>query len=160
MDPAVLFTWVSLAVFFAIVWKLGVFGMLGSGLDKRAERIKTELDEARRLREEAQALLAEYQRKQREAEAEAAAIVASAQADAERLIKEGEQKVADFVARRTKMAEQKIAQAEAQAAAEVRAAAADAATAAAATILATSTRGAGGADLISNGIAELRGKLN
>jgi F-type H+-transporting ATPase subunit b len=160
MDPAVLFTWVALIAFLAIVWKLGVFNMVTSGLDKRAARIRDELDEARRLREEAQALLAEYQRKQREAEAEASQIVANAQADAERLIKEGEQKVADFVARRTRMAEQKIAQAEAQAAAEVRAAAADAATAAAAQILSVSTRGAGGADLITAGIAELRGKLN
>ena len=83
-------------------------------LDKRAARIKAELDEARRLRDEAAKLLAEYQRKQSEAEREAEAIVADAKAEAERVAAEAHAKMEDFVARRTKMAETKIAQAEAR----------------------------------------------
>ena len=101
------------------------------GIDQRQARIKAELEEARRLREEAQALLAEYQRKRHEADREADAIIATANAEAERLAAEGKAKLEDFVARRTKMAETKIAQAEAQALADVRSSAADAAVAAA-----------------------------
>ena len=103
---------------------------------QRQARIKSELDEARRLREEAQALLAEFERKGREAETEAEAIIASAKAEAERLAAEAKTRMEDFVARRTKMAEEKIVQAEAQALADVRSAAADAAVAAAEKILA------------------------
>ena len=96
-------------------------------LDHRSARIKAELDEARRLRDEAGKLLAEYQRKQREAEREAEAIVADAKAEAERVAAEARVKMEEFVARRTKLAETKIGQAEAQALADVRAAAAEAA---------------------------------
>ena len=108
-----------------------------------AQAHPAELDEARRLKEEAQALLAQYQRKQREAEQEAAAIIAGAKAEAERLASEAKAKIEDFVARRTKMAETKIAQAEAQALADVRAAAADAAVAAAERVLRRHGQGQG-----------------
>ena len=84
-----------------------------------------------RLRDEAAKLLAEYQRKQSEAEREAEAIVAEAKAEAERVAAEAKVKMEEFVARRTKLAEAKIGQAEAQALADVRAAAADAAVTAA-----------------------------
>jgi len=84
-------------------------------IDQRQARIKSELDDARRLREEAQALLAEFERKGREAETEATAIIAGAKAEAERLAAEAKTKMEDFIARRTKMAEAKIVQAEAQA---------------------------------------------
>src|SRR6185503_10664212 len=104
-------------------------------------RVQAELDEARRLKEEAQTLLAEYKAKQRQADDEAAAIVAGAKAEAERIAAESHSRMEEFVARRTKMAEAKIAQAEAQAVADVRAAAADAAVAAAEKILAGSVQG-------------------
>ena len=130
--------------------------MIIDALDGRAARIKAELDEARRLRDEAQALLAEYQRKRGEAEQEAEAIVAGARDEAERLAAEAKTKVEEFVARRTKMAETKIAQAEAQAVADVRAAAADAAVAAAEKILSETVKGKVADDLIAKASATSR----
>src|SRR5262249_11928776 len=154
--------WVAVAfvIFLAILAKMGVHRMLLSALDDRGVRIKAELDEARRVRDEAQALLAEYQRKRKEADSEAEAIVAAAKAEAERQAAEAKTKVEEFVARRTKMAETKIAQAEAQALADVRAAAAEAAVAAAEKILAETTKGKIGDDLIAQGIRDLKAKLN
>ena len=90
-----------------------------SGLDKRGNMIRAELEDARILREEAQRVLADYQKKRQEAEAEAAEIVRTARVEAERLAADAQTKLADFVTRRTRMAEQKIAQAEAQATADV-----------------------------------------
>ncbi len=154
--------WVAVAfvIFVGVMLKLGVHRLIASSLDDRAARIKAELDEATRLREEAQALLAAYQRKRKEADREADAIVVAAQAEAERLAAEAKTKVEEFVARRTKMAETKIAQAEAQAVADVRAAAADAAVAAAEKILSETAKGKIGDDLIAQGIQDLKGKLN
>jgi F-type H+-transporting ATPase subunit b len=155
-------TWVAIAfvIFVAIMVRLGVPRLVTKTLDDRSARIKTELDEAMRLRQEAEAVLAQYRRKQQEAEAEAAAIIVSARAEAERLAAEAKTKVEDFIARRTKMAESKIAQAEAQALADVRAAAADAAVAAAEKILSDTAKGKVGDDLITQGVQELKAKLN
>ena len=106
---------VGLFLFFALViWKK-VPGVLAKQLDARAAAISSELDEAKRLREDAAALLATYQAKAKEAEGEAAAILAAAQADAACLQAEGKAALEALVARRTKMAEDKIAQAEASA---------------------------------------------
>src|SRR5260370_15150135 len=126
---------VAFAAFIGMLIYLGVHEMMLKYIDQRRDRIKAELDEAVRLKEEAQALLAQYQRKQREAEQEAAAIIAGATAEAERMMAEAKTKMEEFIARRNKMAEAKIAQAEAQALADVRAAAAEAAVSAAAKIL-------------------------
>ena len=125
--------WVALAfiLFLALLVYLGVHRKITDSLDGRQARIKAELDEARQLKEEAQALLAEFQRKGREAEKEAEAIIAGAKAEAERIAAEAKTRMEDFISRRTKMAETKIIQAEAQALADVRSAAADAAVAAA-----------------------------
>jgi F-type H+-transporting ATPase subunit b len=112
------------------------------------------------VRDEAEALLAEYKRKRGEADREAEAIVTAARDEAERLAAEAKTKVEEFVARRTKMAETKIAQAEAQAVADVRSAAADAAVAAAEKILSETARGKVGDDLIAQGIRDLKAKLN
>jgi F-type H+-transporting ATPase subunit b len=154
--------WVTIAfvIFLGVLWKVGAHRLLIGALDDRSARIKTELDEARRVREEAQALLADYQRRRSEADREAEAIVVAAKAEAERLAAEAKGKVEDFVARRTKMAQTKIAQAEAQALADVRAAAADAAVAAAERILSDSAKGKVADDLIAQGIRDLRAKLN
>ena len=154
--------WVLLAfvIFIGVLVRFGVPKMALSALDDRSARIKQALDEAQRLRSEAQAVLAQYQKKREEAEKEAQAIIVSARVEAERLAGEAKSKVEDFVARRTKMAESKIAQAEAQALADVRAAAADAAVAAAEKILVQTTHGAAAESLIAKGISDLKAKLN
>jgi F-type H+-transporting ATPase subunit b len=151
---------VSFFIFLGVLGYVGVHKKIADALDHRRDRIKAELDEARRLREEAQSLLAHYHQKQQEAEAEAAAILTNAKADAERMALEAEAKMNEFVARRTKMAETKIAQAEAQAVADVRAAAADAAVAAAERILKDAAKGKVAEDLLARGIDDVKNKLN
>jgi F-type H+-transporting ATPase subunit b len=154
--------WVAVAfvLFIGVLAYFQVHKLIVKGIDDRRDLIKAELNEARRLKEEAQALLAQYQEKQHAAEQEAAAIVAGAQAEAERLALEAKAKMEDFVARRTKMAESKIAQAEAQALADVRSAAAEAAVAAAETILTRTVKGKVAEDLIAKGIDDVKRKLN
>lgn len=154
--------WVALAfvVFLGLLGYLGVHRIVAKSLDDRATRIKAELDEARKIKDEAVQLLAEYQRKRHAAEDEAQNIIAGAKAEAERLAAEAKVRIEDFVARRTKMAETKIAQAEAQAAADVRSAAAEAAIAAAEKILSAETKGKLAGELIAKGIDEVRKKLN
>ena len=155
-------TWVAIAFFIL----MGLFAYLGihrtvlKALDNRAERIKAELDDARRLKDEAAKLLAEYKARHARAEAEAQEIIASARAEAERIASEAKTKMEDFVVRRTKTAESKIALAEAQAMADVRAAAANAAVTAASTILSQSVKGSVADNLLAKGIAEVRAKLN
>jgi F-type H+-transporting ATPase subunit b len=154
--------WVAIGFvcFLALLAYLGLHRKIVGALDQRQARIRAELDEAARLRQEAEALLAEFERKGLEAEHEAEAIIASAKAEAERHAAEAKQRMEDFVVRRTKMAEAKIAQAEAQALADVRAAAADAAVAAAETILATAAKGQVAEDLLARGIEDVRKKFN
>jgi F-type H+-transporting ATPase subunit b len=151
---------VSFVIFLGVLGYFGAHKWLVKAIDDRRHRIKAELDEARRLKEEAQALLVGYERKQQEVEREAQAIIASAKAEAERLAAEAAAKVEEFVARRTKMAEDKIAQAEAQALADVRSAAAEAAVAAAESILARTVRDKVADNLLAEGIADLKAKLN
>jgi F-type H+-transporting ATPase subunit b len=155
-------TWVAIAfVILMIVFAyFGIHRTLLKALDHRGERIKAELDDARRLKEEAANLLAEYKAKRASAEREAKEIISSARAEAERIAAEAKTRMEDFVARRTKTAESKIALAEAQALADVRAAAANAAVAAASNILSQSVKGPVADDLLAKGIAEVRAKLN
>jgi F-type H+-transporting ATPase subunit b len=154
--------WVAVAfvIFVGVLGYLQAHKRLVKSIDDRRERIKAELDEAGRLKAEAEALLATYRRKQQEAEREAEMIVASATAEAERLAAEAETKIEEFVARRTKMAESKIAQAEAQALADVRSAAAELAVAAAEKILTRTVKDKVADDLLAKGIADFRAKLN
>ncbi len=154
--------WVAVAfvILMAIFAYVGVHRTVLKALDHRSERIKAELDDARRLKEEAAKLLAEYQARHASAEHEAQEIITNARAEAERIAAEAKTKMEDFVARRTKTAESKIALAEAQALADVRAAAADAAVTAASTILTQSVKGPVADDLLAKGIAEVRQKLN
>jgi F-type H+-transporting ATPase subunit b len=154
--------WVAVAfvVFVGVLGYVRAHKLLVKSIDDRRERIKAELDEASRLKAEAEALLATYRRKQQEAEHEAQAIVANAKAEAERLATEAEAKIEEFVVRRTKMAESKIAQAEAQALADVRSAAADAAVDAAGAILTRTVKGKVADDLVVKGIADFKAKLN
>jgi F-type H+-transporting ATPase subunit b len=155
-------TWVAIA--FIIL--MGLFAWLGvhrtvlTALDHRAQRIKAELDDAKRLKDDAAKLLADYQARRASAEREAQEIVTNARAEAERIAAEAKTRMEDFVARRTKTAENKIALAEAQALADVRAAAAEAAVAAASTVLSQSVKGSVADDLLAKGIAEVKAKLN
>jgi F-type H+-transporting ATPase subunit b len=154
--------WVAVA--FVIL--MGVFVYLGvprtvlKTLDHRSERIKAELDQARQLKDEAAKVLADYKARHASAEREAQDIIAAARAEAERIAADAKTKMEDFVARRTKTAEGKIALAEAQAMADVRAAAADAAIAAASAILSQSVKGEVAENLLAKGITEVREKLN
>jgi F-type H+-transporting ATPase subunit b len=154
--------WVAVAfvILMGIFAYVGVHRTLLKALDHRSERIKAELDDARRLKEEAAKLLGEYKARQASAERDAQDIIASAKAEAERIAAEAKTTMEDFVVRRTKTAESKIALAEAQAVADVRAAAANAAVAAASTILSHSVKGQLADDLLAKGIVEVREKLN
>ncbi|MGA8615121.1 MAG: ATP F0F1 synthase subunit B [Xanthobacteraceae bacterium] len=154
--------WVAIAFlcFLGLLAYLGVHRKVIKLLDQRQTRIKGELDEARRLRDEAQALLADFERKGRAAESEAEAIIASAKTEAERLATEAKLRMEDFVARRTKMAEAKISQAEAQALADVRSAAADAAVSAAEKILSAAAKGKVAEELLVRGIEDVKSKFN
>jgi F-type H+-transporting ATPase subunit b len=155
-------TWVAIAfvILMVLFAYLGIHKTVLTALDHRSQRIKAELDDAKRLKEEAAKLLGEYQTRRASAEREAEEIIANAKAEAERIATEAKAKMEDFVARRTKTAENKIALAEAQALADVRAAAANAAVEAASTILSQSVKGPVADDLLAKGIAEVRAKLN
>ena len=154
--------WVAVA-FVILMGVLGYFGVhrtILKALDNRSDRIQKELDDARRLKDEAAKLVEEYRARRASAEREAQEIVTNAKAEAERIAAESKAKMEDFVARRTKTAEAKIAQAETQAIADVRAAAAEAAVTAATAIMGQSVKGSVADDLISKGIKDVRDKLN
>ncbi|MHC2583114.1 F0F1 ATP synthase subunit B family protein [Bradyrhizobium diazoefficiens] len=155
-------TWVAIAfvILMVVFGYLGVFKSAMTALDHRAARIKAELDDATRLKQEAAKVLADYKARSAMAEREAADIIANAKVEAERIATEAKAKMEDFVARRTKTAESKIALAEAQAVADVRAAAAEAAVQAASTILSQSVKGQVADDLLAKSISEVRQKLN
>lgn len=158
--------WATLWVFFGLLVVVGIMiylkvpGMLTKALDDRAAKIRSDLDEARRLREEAEALLKEYQQKRGAAESEAEAIIAQAKREAEALASESRARIEDYVVRRTKAVEARIAQAEVQAVADVRSRAIDVATAAAGRILAEEAKGKIGEELIERSIETVRKSLN
>jgi F-type H+-transporting ATPase subunit b len=153
--------WVAVAfvLFVGVLLRFGWARGIAT-LDKRAANIKNELDEAIRLREEAQELLASYQRKQRDAEKEAADIIAHAEAEAGRLRAEAEEELAATVSRRTDAALAKISQVEALALAQVRETAVDMAVSAARKMLADNLDETRGNVLINDAISELRRKLH
>lgn len=151
---------VSFLLFVGVLLYYGVPALIGKALDDRADRIRQELDEARRLREEAQALLADYQKKREAAEEEAKAIVEQARREADSLATETRKGLLESLERRSKLAEEKIARAETQAIAEVRSIAVDTAIAAAEKVLAGKVSAQSGAELIEQSIRGLKGKLN
>jgi F-type H+-transporting ATPase subunit b len=154
--------WVALGffIFIGVLFYYGIPKKMIDALDSRGARIKAELDDARRLRDEAEALLAEYKRKREAAEVEAGEIIASAREEAERVAAEAKARMEEFVARRSQVAQAKIAQAETQAVADVRAAAAEAAVAAAEKILSQSAKGEVADRLLADGIRDVKAKLN
>ncbi|MCY1664508.1 F0F1 ATP synthase subunit B [Rhizobium sp. SL86] len=157
---ATFFAFVGLVLFFVLIAYLKVPGMMAQALDKRADNIRDELEQAKRLREEAQALLAEYQRKRKEAEAEAANIVAAAEREAAMITEEARQKTEEFVARRNALSEQKIRQAEADAIGAVRSAAVDLAVAAAEKVIAAKADASTQQALFSHSIGQVKARLN
>ncbi|NJM30584.1 MAG: F0F1 ATP synthase subunit B [Rhizobiales bacterium] len=158
-DPA---SWVlvSFLLFIALLIYLKVPAMAAKALDDRAAKIAKELEEARKLREEAQALLDSYKAKRGEAEREAADIVAQAKTDAEEFAAESRRKLSETIERRSKQAEQKIAQAEAAATKDVRDLATELAVKAASRLSAEATKGARGAKLVDESIAAIKSRLN
>lgn len=151
---------IGLILFFVVVFAVGAPRMVMRALDSRTDRIRNELDEARKSREEAQALLAEYQRKRREAEAEAEAIVEEARREAQRMSEEANAKLSEMVERRTKAAEAKISQAEAQATAEIRGRASDLAVAAASRLLSDKLSGEASQKMVDDSITAVRERLH
>lgn len=151
---------VSFVGFLAILVYYEVPALIAKALDERAAAIRKELDEARRLRDEAQNLLNDYQKKYRNAGLEAESIIEQARGEAEAYAKETRASLVESLERRTRQAEEKIARAEAQAVDEVRAAAVDTALAAAERILREKASGAAGAALIDDSIRSLKGRLN
>lgn len=151
---------VSFVIFVGVVLWKRVPAMIAKGLDARAAAIAKDIAEAQKLRDEAQTLYAAYQRKQRDAEKEAEDIVVQARAEAERLAAETRATLEAQLARRTKMAEDKIAQAEAQAIAEVRTLAAEIAVGAARRVIAGSMSPARATALIDSAIADVKAKVN
>ena len=150
--------WVAVAFVLCIAGLgfLKVHKTIGGMLDARAAAIRAELDAAQKLREDAQALLAQYQRKQREAMQEAEQMVAHARAEAKRIVEMGQTQLAQSIERRERMAATKIAQAEADAIAEVRATAVDVAMAATEQVLRTQLPADRQARLVDDTIAGLK----
>lgn len=157
---ATFWAFVGLIIFLGIVVYAKVPGMIAGALDKRADQIRTELEEAKRLREEAQQLLAEYQRKRKEAESEAESILSAAEREAAVLREDAKAKTEDYVTRRTAMAEQKIRQAEADAINEVRASAVDLAIVAAEKLIGSKVDSKASGELFKASLGELKTRLN
>ena len=157
---ASLWTLIGLVLFLGLMVYIKVPGTIAKSLDERAGNIRDELEEARRLREEAQQLLAEYQRKRKEAEREAGDIVEAAQRDAKNLAQEAKVKTEEYVTRRTAMAEQKIAQAERDAIAEVRARAVDLGVEAARQVIAKSVDAETSGRIFKDSLDAVKSRLN
>ena len=152
--------WVLVAavIFVAVIWKPARKAVLGS-LDERGARIRAELDEAQKLREEAEQLLAQYQQREREGAAEAEAIVAHAREEAERIAAQSARDLDEALVRRQRLAEERIAQAEAKALDEIRAVAVDVAIGAAREVIVAQIDEERGAALLDAAIAALPQRL-
>ncbi len=153
--------WVAVAfvAFVGVMFKFA-YGKIVGALDDRAAGIKSELDEAVKLREEAQSLLSGYQRKQRDAVSEAEDIIAQAKADAERMATEAEAALEAEVKRRTELALDKIAQAEAQVVQDVRNTSIEVAIKAAEKLISENIDDDKARSLIDESIADIEGKLH
>ena len=154
--------WVGVAFlgFVALLIYYKVPGLVAKALDDRAEMVRKDLEEARKLRDEAAALLADYKRRLAGAQHEADAVLARAKEEAAVLAAESKTSLTEMLARRTKLAEEKIARAQGQATAEVRAAAIEAAFTASHGVIGSKLGGDAGSDLVNRSIADVRAKLN
>lgn len=150
---------IGLVTFLGILVYVGVPKTVLGMLDDKSKKIADDLDEAKRLREEAQSLLAEYERKRQAAEDEAQEIIEAAKTEASRLTEEAQASLEDLISRRTKAVEEKIAQAESQAIADVRARSADIAVEAARHVLVDKMTDKGEA-LVEQAIKDVSASLN
>jgi len=151
---------VSFFIFVGVILYFGVHKKIAAALDARAALIEKELEEARRLRNEAEKVLADYRRKEAEAANEAESIIALAAKEAEIFAAETRKSVKEHFERRMKLAEDKIARAEADAVREVRSVAVDAAVAAAQALIAANLTPDRAEKLVSQSIDTLKSKLN
>jgi F-type H+-transporting ATPase subunit b len=152
--------WLGLLTVIAIFLRQRVPAFIAAALDARAAAIARELDQAKRLREEAESLLVEYRGKVEHAQAEAETILTETRAEAERFKIEAQAQLKAQLERRSRQAKERIAQAEAKAIAEIRALAADAAASAAAKLITSHLDAKKGEALISDSIGELSTRLN
>jgi F-type H+-transporting ATPase subunit b len=150
---------VAFILFFVLLWYLKVPTMILSALDARSQAIAKELHEARRMREEAEKLLADYQAKRAQAEAEAKIIVETAKEQAAAVAEETRQSMIAAMARRERQVDDRIANAETKAVDEVRAAAAEAAIAAAERMIRARMSDATQAALVEEGVGEMKRKF-
>ncbi len=153
---AELFVAVGFVCFIGLAFYLGAHSKLATSLDARGDRIRGELAEAERMRQEAAAILASFEGKRAQADKEAAELVAQARAEADLIGREAEKKMDEFVRRRTAQAEAKIANAETQALAQVRSTAADAAVNAAEKVLRNNREASFADGLVDKGIADVK----
>jgi F-type H+-transporting ATPase subunit b len=156
---ATFFAFVAFAAFFVVLMFLGVPGMILSALDARSQAIAKELHDARRMREEAEKLLADYQAKRAQAEADAKTIVDMAKEQAAAVAEETRQSMMAAMARREKQVDDRISNAETKAVDEVRAAAAEAAIAAAERMIRERMNDATQAALVEEGVGEMKRKF-
>jgi F-type H+-transporting ATPase subunit b len=159
LQEAELWVAIGMVVLFGTLIWAKVPGMAAKALDARAAKIQAELDEALRLRQEAQALLAQIKVERERAERIAAEMIANAEADSRRLRDEAAVKLEEQIKRRQQMAERKIKNAEAQAAAEVKAAAADAAAQIAEAVLRARLQGLQSDPLVDRAVGQLGQRL-
>ncbi|WP_374272135.1 F0F1 ATP synthase subunit B [Paenirhodobacter enshiensis] len=151
---------IAFILFVGVLLKGKIFGRLGGLLDKRADGIKTELDEARSLREEAQSILASYERKSREVQGQADAIVAAAKREAQAAAEQAKADLEVSIARRLKTAEEQIESAEKQALRAVKDHAVAVAVAAAGEVLARQLTPEAKAGMLDTAIGEVKQRLN
>jgi F-type H+-transporting ATPase subunit b len=162
LNPAESEFWVAvgLLIFLAIIiFVAKAPKAIAASLDERSAKIQSDLNEAARIRAEAEAMLADIRAQREEAERQAAQMIAAAEADAARMAVEARTRLDEQVARRAALAERKIATAEAQAAADVKAAAAELATQAAERVLAARIAGAKSDPLVDTAIGQLAERL-
>ena len=150
---------VALVIFLGILVYVGVPKLAMTALDARGKKVQSQLDEANKLREEAQELLAQIKAQREQTERLAKDVLANAQEEAQRLQAEAQVRLAEQIQRRGELAERRIATAEAQAAAEVKAAAADLAAQMAEDVLKTRLAAAKSDPLVDQAISQLGGKL-
>jgi F-type H+-transporting ATPase subunit b len=150
---------VAFVVFCGILWGLGVHRRIVGILDTRQSRVRDRLSEARRLRDEAEAVLGEIQRRKSEVEREAGAIIAAANAEADRLVADAQAKMENYAARRIKLMETKIGRAETEAVSEVRGAAVDAAVAVAEKILVNTLKRDGHERVMNRSMDDMRANI-
>lgn len=151
---------IAFVIFVGILLVLGVPGIIGKMLDARADKIRGEIDEAKKLREEAQSLLASFERKHKDVEVQSKRIIDTAREEAEAAAVQAREDLERAVARRVKAAEEQIAAAEASAVSEVKDRAVIVAMEAARSIIAKDLKAADSNDLIDAAIADVDARLH